>query len=192
MASTSAAASSGGFRSTAEDQRVRIITHAVKVFARSGFQATPVVDVATAAKVSTAYVFRLFPGKLGLFVAAVQDCYRQVADAMMAGAEQSRSLGPAAVLDAMTAAYVALIRDRTLIALQVHAQSACDVPEIRDAVRRGIAGVVRVVSRESGADDASVQRFLAYGQLCHLIVQAGIGDVDASWARLVDHGITHH
>ena len=37
----------------------------------------------------------------------------------------------------MSAAYVELIRDRNLIMLQVHAQSACDVPEIRDAVRRG-------------------------------------------------------
>lgn len=171
---------------------MRIVARAVEVFARSGYKATPVADVATAAKVSTAYVFRLFDGKLGLFVAAVDDCYGQVAAAMIAGAEKSATSDPVDKLDAMTTAYVDLIRDRSLIALQVHAQSACDVPEIQDAVRRGISTVVRVVSRESGADDASVQRFLAYGQLCHLIVQAGISDVDAAWARLVDHDIQHH
>jgi len=185
------AAPARGVRSTAIDQRVRIVAKAVETFARSGYQATPVADVAVAAQVSTAYVFRLFDGKLGLFVAAVDDCYGQVATAMLAGAQRSSSSDPADKLEAMTSAYVDLIRDRSLIALQVHAQSACDVPEIRDAVRRGIAKVVRIVSDESGADDASVQRFLAYGQLCHLVVQAGLGDVDATWARLVDHGIRH-
>jgi AcrR family transcriptional regulator len=182
---------SPGIRSTADAQRVRIVARAVDIFARSGYQATPVAEVAVAAKVSAAYVFRLFDGKLGLFVAAVNDCYSQVAAAMAAGAESSATSDPGDKLDAMTAAYVALIRDQTLIALQVHAQSACNVPEIRDAVRRGIAEVVRVVSRESGADDVSVQRFLAYGQLCHLIVQAGLSDVGAPWARIVDNGITH-
>jgi len=179
-------------RSTAEDQRVRIVARAVEIFSRSGYQATPVADVAAAATVSTAYVFRLFDGKLGLFVAAVDDCYEQVAAAMVAGAATCEDSDPARKLDAMSAAYVDLIRDKTLIALQVHAQSACDVPEIQDAVRRGIATVVRAVSRESGADDDSIQRFLAYGQLCHLIVQAGLADVDSAWARLVDHGIQHH
>jgi AcrR family transcriptional regulator len=180
-----------GFRSTADAQRIRIVATAVEIFARSGYQATPVAEVAIAAKVSPAYVFRLFDGKLGLFVAAVDDCYSQVAAAMAAGAEKSASSDPSEKLDAMSAAYIELIKGETLIALQSHAQSACDVPEIRDSVRRGLAQVVRIVSLQSGADDLSVQRFLAYGQLCHLIVQAGIGDVEASWARIVDSGITH-
>jgi AcrR family transcriptional regulator len=180
-----------GPRSTADAQRVRILASAVEVFARSGYQATPVADIAAAAGVSTAYVFRLFDGKLGLFVAAIDDCYAQVAAAMIEGAANSGGTSAADVLDAMSTAYVALIRDRSLIALQVHAQSACDVPEIRDAVRRGLATVVRTVSVESGAVDADIQRFLAYGQLCHLIVQAGLGEVDSSWARIVDHGIRH-
>lgn len=170
---------------------MRIIAKAVEIFARSGYQATPVTDVAVAAGVSTAYVFRLFDGKLGLFTCAVDDCYDQVAAALSAGVAKSASDTPAARLDAMSSAYVELIRDRSLIALQVHAQSACDVPEIREAVRRGIAKVVRVAVSESGADDASIQRFLAYGQLCHVVVQAGLGEVDATWARLVDNGLRH-
>lgn len=183
-----------GARSTAEDQRVRIVASAVEVFARSGYRATPVTDVAAAAEVSTAYVFRLFDGKLGLFVAAVDACYGRVADALAAGggrAASSEPADPGTRLAAMTDAYVALIADPTLIALQVHAQSACDVPEIRDAVRRGISRVVEVVTAGSGADAASVQRFLAYGQLCHLVVQAGLADVDTTWARVVDQGLRH-
>lgn len=179
-------------RSTAEDQRVRIVAMAVEIFARSGYRATPITDVAKAADVSTAYVFRLFESKLGLFVAVVDDCYDRVAAAMAAAGQGSATSDPTAKLEAMSLAYIDLIRDPSLIAVQVHAQSACDVPEIRDAVRRGIAKVVRTMSVESGADDVSVQMALAYGQLCHLVVQVGIGDVDASWARIIDRGIRHH
>lgn len=191
MTTTAPAPSNRGVRSTAEDQRVRIVACAIEVFAVAGYRATPVADIAAAAKVSTAYVFRLFDGKLGLFIAAVDSCYSQVVSALQNAASESTSSDASDRLEAMSSAYIELIRDRSLIALQVHAQSACDIPEIRDAVRRGIAEIVRTMSRESGADDASVQQALAYGQLCHLVVQVGLADVDASWARVVDHGIRH-
>lgn len=178
-------------RSTAEDQRRRIVAQALVVFARAGYHATPVTDVASAAGVSPAYVFRLFPGKLGLFVAVVDHCYDLVAAAMTSGGEASASSGPDDVLAAMTEAYIDLIRDRDLIMLQVHAQSATDVPEIKAAVRRGIAAVVRAVSSISGAEPAAVQRFMAYGQLCHLIVQTDLYEVDEAWARVLNEGIRH-
>lgn len=178
-------------RSTAEDQRRRILGHAVRGFAQGGYRATPVADIALAAEVSTAYVFRLFDGKLGLFVDAVDSCYDQVAAAMVAGAARTSSLDPEDKLAVMTDAYVELIADRDLIALQVHATSACDVPEIRDAVRRGLAKTTEVVTKASGADDDAIQRFMAYGQLCHTIVQADLYDLDAAWARTLTHGIRH-
>ncbi|SMH51018.1 transcriptional regulator, TetR family [Rathayibacter oskolensis] len=180
-----------GTRSTAEQQRRRILGHAVRVFARGGYRATPVADIAAAAEVSPAYVFRLFDGKLGLFVDAVDSCYDQVAAAMTAGAARSSSTKPEAKLDAMRDAYVELITDRDLIALQVHATSACDVPEIRDAVRRGLAKTTEAVATASSAGIDDVQRFMAYGQLCHLIVQADLFDIGSPWARTLSHGIRH-
>ena len=168
---------------------MRIVARAVDVFAVSGYKATPVADVATAAKVSPAYVFRLFEGKLGLFVAAVDDCYAQVASALVAGVDDT---GTAAErLELMTQAYIELIRDRSLIALQVHAQSACDVPEIRAAVQRGLRELITSVTLTSGADAHSVQRFIAYGQLCHLIVQAEVSPIDETWAHTLSDGIRH-
>lgn len=178
-------------RSTAEVQRDRIVAHAISVFADAGFHATPVTAVAEAAGVSPAYVFRLFPGKVGLFAAAVERCYDQVATVFDEAGEKCPSTDPGDRLDAMTAAYIDLIRDRDLIMIQAHAQSAADVPEIGDAVRRGIERVVRTVTTVSGAEPVAVQRFVAYGQLCHLIVQTGLGDVDAPWARAVTAGIRH-
>ena len=178
-------------RSTAEAQRVRITDSAVHVFAQKGYHATPVAEVATAAGVSPAYVFRLFDGKLGLFVAAVADTYTRVERALVAAGDASPADGPTGRLDAMTLAYVELIADRDLIMLQSHAQSASSVPEIGAAVRDGLADVVRSVSKVSGAEPAAVQRFIAYGQLCHLIVQTDLDTVDAAWARAITDGIRH-
>ena len=163
----------------------------MRVFARGGSRATPVADAATAAEVSTASVFRLFDGKLGLFVEAVDSCYDQVTAAVLAGADRASSNSPEDKLDAMSDAYVELVADRDLIALQVHATSACDVPEIREAVRRGLAKTTEAVTAASAADDDAVQRFMAYGQLCHLVVQAELYDLDSPWAETLSHGIRH-
>jgi hypothetical protein len=91
----------------------------------------------------------------------------------------------------MGGAYAELIRDRTLLMLQVHAQSVADVPEIGAALRAGLAAVTEFAKRRSGADDEQVQQFIAFGQLCHLIVTAQIETVDADWARLLARGIRH-
>ncbi|WP_394771123.1 TetR/AcrR family transcriptional regulator [Lacisediminihabitans sp.] len=178
-------------RSTAEAQRSKIVSHAVRVFAHAGYHATPVAQVAAASGVSPAYVFRLFPGKLALFVAAVEHCYERVRVGLVASAEATDASTPEQILAAMSDAYVDLIRDRDLIMLQVHAQSACDVPEIRAAVQRGLAELVTAVTDASGADASAVQRFVAYGQLCHLIVQADLNSIDETWAHTLSDGIQH-
>ena len=182
---------SSTFRSTAEEQRTRVVASAVRVFARTGYHATPVADVAADAGISTAYVFRLFPGKLGLFVAAVDHCYARVAEALTQQARRATGGSPEDLLTAMGDAYAELIADRDLLMLQVHAQSASDVPEVRAAVRRGIATVVTAVRDLSGAPDDAVQRFVAYGQLCHLIVTADLDAVEEPWARSLTTGMRH-
>ena len=178
-------------RSTAESQRPRVTASAVRVFARTGYHATPVTAVAADAGISPAYVFRLFTDKLGLFVAALDHCFERVREALDAGADRAAGTSPQEVLDAMGTAYAELIADRDLLVLQVHAQSACDVPEVREALQRGLSSVVRLAQRRSGAPDADVQRFTAYGQLCHLIVTLDLDAVDAPWAKALTTGMTH-
>jgi AcrR family transcriptional regulator len=180
-----------GPRSTADAQRERILAHAVTVFAQAGYHATPVTAVATAAGVSPAYIFRLFPGKLALFVAAVEQCYQRVITTMIDAGTAAGDATPAGVLDAMGQAYADLIADRDLIRLQGHAQSACDVPEIRAAVQRGLRDLVTEATLVSGADARSVQQLIANGQLCHLIVQADLGAVDETWAHTISDGFRH-
>jgi len=178
-------------RSTADARRTTVVAKAVAVFGRGGYHATPVTDVAIAAGISQAYVLRLFGGKLGLFVAALDRCYLLIREALAAGAEQVPDGTPAEMLELMGDAYAALISDRDLLMLQIHAQSASDIPEIRDAMRRGYASVVDLTKELSGAGDAEVQQFVALGQLCHLIVAADLDSVDASWARILTTGMRH-
>jgi AcrR family transcriptional regulator len=169
-----------------------VVSRAIGVFARSGYHATPVTEVAEAAGISQAYVFRLFNGKLGLFLAALDHCYAQILTSIEAGADRVPGGSPEQILEAMGDAYAELIADRGLLMLQVHAQSAADVPEIREALRRGYSDFVDFAKQRSGASDEDVQRFIAYGQLCHLIVTADLDGVDAPWARTLTAGMRHY
>ena len=178
-------------RSTADARRSTVVSRAVGVFGRAGYHATPVTEVAEAAGISQAYVFRLFNGKLGLFVAALDHCYEQIVAALAAGADRASGGSPEQILEAMADAYAELIADRELLMLQVHAQSAADVPEIREALRRGYAEIVDFAKQRSRASDEQVQGFIAYGQLCHLIVTADLDRVDAPWARTLTVGMRH-
>jgi hypothetical protein len=75
--------------------------------------------------------------------------------------------------------------------LQVHARSVSDQPAIAAALRQGLQEVVTTVQTCSRASDEAVQRFMAYGQLCPLIVTAGPEDVATPWARLLGAGLRH-
>lgn len=161
------------------------------VFARSGYLGTPITAVAEHAGISPAYVFKLFPSKEALFVATLDRCFHLVEAALIRGAQASTDQTPEGVVWAMGGAYAELISDRSLIMLQVHAQSAADVPEIGTALRKGLQRITTFVKSRSGASDEAVQRFMAYGQLCHLIVTAALDAEDAPWAQLLTSGFRH-
>lgn len=177
--------------SDADTRREAIVEAALVAFADSGFAATPVTAVAALAGISQAYVFKLFPTKEGLFVAAVERCFERIEETLEQSARHAPSDDPDAILSAMGEGYAGLIADRTILMIQVHAQSASDVPAIRDAVRRGLARIVRFAKHRSGASDQAVQSFIAFGQLCHLITTADIFDLGEDWARLLAHNIRH-
>lgn len=177
--------------STAEARRPRVAAAAVDEFARGGFHGTTVADIARESQISPAYVFKLFPGKEALFVAALEACFDEILDALAAGADAADSQFPDDVLFAMGGAYAALIHDRRLLMLQVHAQSVADIPEVGEALRAGLAKVTTFAKERSRADDDDVQRFIAYGQLCHLIVTARIDEIPDEWAAILSHGIRH-
>ncbi|NYH53159.1 MULTISPECIES: TetR/AcrR family transcriptional regulator [Nocardiopsis] len=178
-------------RSNAEARRAAILAQAVPVFARTGYHATPVTEIADAAGISQAYVFRLFRSKLGLFTAALERCFDLIGTALRQGARSAAEAPTAQVLEAMGDAYADLIADRDLLMLQVHAQSAADIPEVREALRRGYAGVVTLAHELSGGTRDQVQHFVAMGMLCHLVTALDLDEVDAPWTRTLTQGLRH-
>ena len=73
--------------STAQERRETVLTSAIAVFAKTGFWGTPITAVASHAGISSAYVFKLFPSKDGLFAAALDRCFEIILKAMADGAE---------------------------------------------------------------------------------------------------------
>jgi AcrR family transcriptional regulator len=177
--------------STADTRRPLVAAAALREFARGGYHGATVADVAREANISPAYVFKLYPRKESLFVAALDACFDQIIAALAEGADAAASPQPAAVLEAMGDAYAALIQDRALLMLQVHAQSVAAIDEIGDALRAGLARVTDFVKERSAGSDDDVQRFMAYGQLCHLLVTARVDEIPQGWARILSHGIRH-
>src|SRR5260370_8275810 len=116
--------------STSDLRRETVINSAIVVFAKSGYLGTPIAAVAKHAKISSAYVFKLFPSKQELFVAALQQAFGLILSTLSDGADRSADQTPEGVLSAMGAAYATLISNRDLLMLQVHALSVADVPEI--------------------------------------------------------------
>src|SRR5580704_13838631 len=177
--------------STSDLRRETVIKSAIAVFAKSGYLGTPIAAVARHAKISSAYVFKLFPRKQELFVAALEQAFDLIHSTLSDGADSSADQAPDGVLSAMGAAYATLISNRDLLMLQVHALSVAGVPEIGAAFRKRLQTIAKFVKSRSGAPDDAVQRFFAYGQLCHLITTISLDSNSSAWARMLTTGMRH-
>ncbi|MEV7725659.1 TetR/AcrR family transcriptional regulator [Streptomyces sp. NPDC087917] len=179
--------------STADERRDTVLSTAIGAFAARGYFGTTTTEVAKAAGISQAYVYRLFADKEALFVAVVERCFVQVRASLEVGAAQAVGSSPEAVLSAMGDAYARLISDNDLLLVQLHAQAAAvSEPAVREAVRNGYARTVEYVRGASGGDDRQVQEFFAVGMLCHLLVSMDAEAVDAPWTRTLTAGIRHY
>src|SRR3954447_17807558 len=91
--------------STSEIRRDAVVNAAIAEFARTGYHGTPINNVAARAEISPAYVFKLFPGKVALFVAALDRCYELVEQALANGAARAQGAEPEQILYEMGGAY---------------------------------------------------------------------------------------
>jgi AcrR family transcriptional regulator len=170
--------------STAEDRRETILAAAERVFAARGLHGTPTTEVAKAAGISQAYLFRLFPTKAELFAALTERVNDRVHATMAQAAADAKAAGED-VLPAMGRAYVGLLADRDLLLVQLHSHAASDDPAIREQMRRCFARLVELVERETGAGPDEVRVFFAHGMLLNVLAAMGAEDVDAHWATVL-------
>jgi AcrR family transcriptional regulator len=170
--------------STAEQRREDVLRAAMKVVGERGLYGTPTTEIANAAGISQAYLFRLFPTKTELFVAVLERSYERIHDTMAAAAAAGRRDGRPA-LQAMGEAYTDLIRDPGVLLTQLQGQAAASEPAVREVLRRGFRELLELAERESGAEPAEVQAFFAQGMLCNVIAAMQIDDLDEHWAEVL-------
>ena len=173
-------------RISKEERRREIIEAATREFAIGGLHGTPVDAIAKQVGVSQPYLFQLFGTKKALFIAAVQRCFeRTVATFRTAAAEAGEDAGQAEILMALGAAYQRLLDDRSLLLMQMQAYAACADEEIRDVVRDEMLRLVNFVQSASGAPEAAIREWLAYGMLMNVVAAMDLTEVDADWARMI-------
>lgn len=171
--------------STAAERREALIEAAVETFAERGFHGTPTTEVAKAAGISQAYLFRLFPTKEELYVAAVERCYERLRATMRRGAQAAREQG-IDPLEGMGLAYVELMQDRTTLRGTLHAFAAATGEDaaIRDAVRSGYSAMFELVARLSGgASEEQLRNFFAHGMLITVAAGMDAASIDEPWTR---------
>jgi AcrR family transcriptional regulator len=170
--------------STGDERREDVLRAAMKVVGPRGLYGTPTMDVAAAAGISQAYLFRLFPTKLELFVAVLGRSFQRIQDTMTEAATRARAQGRP-VRDAMAEAYTDLLQDPEVLLTQLQGQAAASEPVVREELRRGFRMLFEMVEREWPASPAEVQAFFAHGMLCNVIAAMQIGDLPERWAEVL-------
>ena len=151
--------------STAEERRETLIRVALPIFAEQGFRAASTVQIAEAAGISQAYLFRLFPTKTDLFVAAY-DAGREPdrRDPRRAADEADETPATRRVLHAMGNAYGEMLEtERDVLQIQLQAQVVAGEPRIAQAAQRTFSDLYALASERSGATDEELRDWFATG-----------------------------
>ena len=179
-------------RYTADERRADVIEVAVRAFASNGLAGTSTEEIARLAGVSQPYLFRLFGTKRNLFLAAVERSFDRIG-----GGFEDAALHPVPVesaggmnprLLAIARSYGELVRDQSLLRLQLHAFAACDDPVVREVVRERFSRLVRRVSELAGEPEAALRSFFAEGMLMNVAAAMDLSDADVAWDRICDGG----
>jgi AcrR family transcriptional regulator len=171
--------------STAEERREAVLEAAMEVFAQRGYLGTPTMDIAKAAGISQAYLFRLFPRKIDLVLAVVHHSNERIRDTFAKASAAAKAEGRDP-MEAIGEAYAELLEDRDLLLTQIHSHAAAaSMPEVAEASRECFAHLVDLVERETGADPEAVQMFFAHGMLMNVMAAIGAAGLGDHWAKVL-------
>jgi AcrR family transcriptional regulator len=182
---TTAAATSKRTLSTAEARREAVLEAGMTAFAERGFLGTPTAEIAKAAGISQAYLFRLFPAKSDLVVAVVRHSNERIYAAFAAAAARAHA-EKTDPLEAMANSYSELLQDRTMLMTQVHQHAAAaSMPAVAEASREWFAQLYDLVERETGLPAEDIHRFFATGMLLNVMAAIGVTDEHGAWAKVL-------
>jgi AcrR family transcriptional regulator len=171
-------------RHTADERRAEVLKAAVAEFALHGLQGTSTEMIAKRIGISQPYIFRLFPSKKELFLAAVDQCFDRV-EATFKNAAQESATGAQpgahavgspveARLHAMGHAYLRLMAKRELLLFQMQAYAACSDDDVRRKVKLRWDRLMKVTGEISGAAPDALTAFFARGMLMNVLASIGM------------------
>ncbi|MEU0738372.1 TetR/AcrR family transcriptional regulator [Streptomyces sp. NPDC006134] len=175
-------------RMSAEERRESVVRAAIGEFARCGYHGTSTKAIAKRVGVSQPYLFRLFPGKKAIFLAAAERCLQ---DTRRHFEEASAGLHGEEALHAMGEAYTRLIREqpeKLQMQLQTYvavaAAEAAGDHEFGAMVRRGWMDLWDAVHLPLGADAKETTVFMAFGMLINALAAMGFPPDHRVWDGL--------
>jgi AcrR family transcriptional regulator len=178
MARLATAKKGGDLRHTADERRAEVLKAAVAEFALHGLHGTSTEAIARRIGISQPYIFRLFPSKKELFLAAIDQCFDRVEAAFRAAAQESSTAPDSgahvvgspveARLHAMGHAYLRLMAKRELLLFQMQAYAACSDDEVRRKVKLRWDRLVKVTGEISDASPSELTAFFAHGMLMNV------------------------
>lgn len=173
---------------SAEERRESVIRAATTEFARGGYHGTSTEAIARRVGVSQPYLFRLFPGKKAIFLAAAERC---VEDTIRMFAEAAEGVEGEEARHAMGAAYIEAISaqpERLMMQMQMYLAVASAEEEgdheFGEAVRAGWMRLWDTIHLPLGADTHKTTTFLAQGMLINCMVAMGFPSDHRAWAGL--------
>ncbi|RFU87695.1 TetR/AcrR family transcriptional regulator [Streptomyces triticagri] len=175
-------------RMSADERRESVIRAATVEFARGGYYGTSTEAIARRVGVSQPYLFRLFPGKKAIFLAAAARCLentRKVFEAAVEGLEGEEAL------HAMAEAYTRLIAedpDNLQMQMQTYvavgAAEAAGDHEFGEMVRAGWLEIWDTARLALGADDEETATFMGHGMLINSLAAMGFRSDHRVWQGL--------
>ncbi|MFB9587066.1 TetR/AcrR family transcriptional regulator [Streptomyces racemochromogenes] len=172
-------------RMSADERRESVIRAAIVEFACGGYYGTSTEAIAKRVGVSQPYLFRLFPSKQAIFLAAAARCMERTREVF---AQAADGLGGEDALHAMSAAYSKHIADDPQVVqmqLQMYvtvasAEAAGD-SEFGELVRAGWLELWGTVMAPLGGDANETTTFMAYGMLINTLTAMGFPPSHRIW-----------
>jgi AcrR family transcriptional regulator len=155
---------------TAEDRREQVIDASIGVFARRGFEGATTAEIAAKVGVSQPYLFRLFPTKKDLFLAASE---RNMDDTIgLLRASAGGKTGHEAMYEMAEAYQQMLDSNRDWLLMMLQSFAACHDAGIQRQTRDCLQKIWRTVETLTGLPAVDRMLFFAKGFLCNVMAAA--------------------
>ena len=178
-----------GTTTKSDQRRQAVVEAAVHCFASKGYYGTSTGAVAARAGISQPYVYRLFPDKQSLFVAAANWASERLLAARLAHLEAlspEERKNPQAVLEAFRRGHADLVsQDRDLLLFLLQGSCAAGEPQIAAALQACYAAQVELIQTHSRASDEEVRRLFGSELLANVVLSLGADAAPAPWVRVL-------